>query len=278
MLKILECCCKSGQKKLGPELAPQILMNEIKKYTEDFKNIIITDDEFVDNNGYQQIYDQSIDEHDNKIRTKMLTKILTLGGDHSIGLSTVMSSLYKYRENLKVIWVDAHADINTFETSFSKNKHGMPLSPTLQLMEPWIKVRENQYYMKPHQLVYIGLRSVDEPEKEIIKNLGIEAYYASDVRNIGIENIMKNIIEDNKTKYHLSFDIDGIDPKYTPSTGTAEGEGITLDDGVYIVDSLVKTNNLKAFDLVEFNPLIGTEEDKKLTLESCVKLLEKYIV
>jgi arginase len=189
-----------------------------------------------------------------------------------------MSSLYKYKENLKVVWVDAHADINTFESSVSKNKHGMPLSPTFQLMEPWIKTKENQYYMKPHQLVYIGLRSVDEPEKEIIKNLGIEAYYANDVRNIGIENIMKNIINDNNTTYHLSLDIDGIDPKYTPSTGTAEGEGITLNDGIYIIDSLVKTNNLKAFDLVEFNPLIGTDEDKKITLNSCVKLLERYII
>jgi arginase len=278
MLKIFECCCKSGQKKIGPEFAPQILMNEIKKYAKNFQNITIADNEFSNNSGYQKLYDMSIDEYNNIIPTKILTKILTLGGDHSIGLATVMSSLYKYKENLKVVWVDAHADINTFETSFSKNKHGMPLSPTFQLMESWIKIREDQYYMKPHQLVYIGLRSVDEPEKEIIKNLGIEAYYASDVRNIGIENIMKNIIKDNNTTYHLSLDIDGIDPKYTPSTGTAEGEGITLDDGIYIVDSLVKTNNLKAFDLVEFNPLIGTEEDKKLTLESCVKLLERYIV
>jgi hypothetical protein len=75
MLKIFECCCKSGQKKGGPEIAPQILINEIKKFTNNFQNIIITDNDFSDNSGYQKLYDLSVDHSD---------KILTLGGDHSL--------------------------------------------------------------------------------------------------------------------------------------------------------------------------------------------------
>jgi arginase len=268
MFKIISCCCKSGQKKRGPEIAPKLIVDEITKYTTNFTQTNISDEEFTSNIGYQRLYDASLSEFRN---------ILTLGGDHSIGISTVFASLYKYKEKTKVIWVDAHADINTYNSSTTKNKHGMPLSPCFNLMNPWIRINNEQTYLQPSQLVYIGLRSVDEPEKEIIQNMGIKAYYSTDVAQLGIKNIMKEIMTDDETIYHLSFDIDGIDPKYTPSTGTAEGSGISLNDGIYIVESLVGTGHLKSFDLVEYNPLIGSDNDSLKTLNSCMELVRRYI-
>lgn len=271
MMNIVACCCHSGQKKLGTELGPKLINDSLKHKYPHINSIIhhINENAFVEGIGYQMLYDKNRLIHEN---------ILSLGGDHSIGISTVMSSFYKYQDNLKVIWVDAHADINTDKTSPSQNKHGMPLAPVFNLMKSWVNFAGDQYYPKPEQLVYIGLRSVDGEEKEIIKKLGIKVYSNIDVKNEGIDKIMNEILgQDSKdTSYHLSFDIDGLDPKYASSTGTVEENGLTLDDGKTIVDRLIKTQNLKAYDLVEFNPKLGSPEDLEITLNTCIELIEPY--
>ena len=230
-MHVISCCCKAGQRKNGVNLGPDLLIKEMKKLANPFFHEIISDELFEKGDGYQMLYDMC---------NSTTNETLVLGGDHSIAISTVLSSLNKFKNNLKIIWVDAHADINTNMTSETKNKHGMPLSPAFKLMEPWITTVEDQYFIKPNQLVYIGLRSVDEPEKKFIENLGITAYYSTDVEKFGIEKIMDDICkkDNDDTLYHLSFDIDGIDPIYTPSTGTAEGNGITINDGVYITKYL----------------------------------------
>jgi arginase len=273
MVHIISCCCHSGQKKLGTELAPNLIINKIiTKYPHfniSYHNI--NKDDFIDNSGYQTLYN---------INKNILQPTISLGGDHSIGISTVMASFYKYKNNLKVIWVDAHADINTNKTSPSQNKHGMPISPMFNLMESWVNFDDDQYYPNPSQIIYIGLRSVDDGEKEIIKNLKIKAYYNTDVINLGIDKIMDEILGENlnDTQYHLSFDIDALDPKYAPSTGTTENYGLTLNQGNEIVSRLIKTNNLKSYDLVEFNPNIGSKDDVELTTDTCINLIEPYLL
>jgi arginase len=273
-LYIFSSCCKAGQHKSGVDLAPVFLLSRIRNYIleQDLKinvqNKFINNEEFCNNNGYQELYDSNLSSTAN---------ILNLGGDHSIALSTVLGSLQKYKEKLKVIWIDAHADINTYESSFSKNKHGMPVSPLFKLMDAWINLPNDQYFMDPSQIIYIGLRSVDPPEREFIENLGIRAYYIEEVIENGIHKVMEEIIKDDDSIYHLSFDIDGIDPKYMPSTGTAEENGLSLDDGKYIIKKVVETGKLKVFDFVELNLMIGTLEEQEMTLDNCMILLEEYI-
>lgn len=274
-LNVFSACCKAGQPKGGVELAPVFLWSKIQdcmtnsnlKITA--QNKFINNDEFENKDGYQELYELNLSSTINT---------LNLGGDHSIALSTVLGSLQKYKEKLKVIWVDAHADINTIESSFSKNKHGMPISPLFKLMDAWIKLPDDQYHMDPSQLVYIGLRSVDPPEKKFIEKLGIRVYYIEEVMQKGIETIMKEILQnDNDSIYHLSFDIDGIDPKYMPSTGTTEDNGLSLDDGKYIINKLLETKRLKVFDFVEFNPSIGTIEEQYKTTDNCMILINEYL-
>jgi arginase len=272
MFNITLSCCKAGQKKCGVDKGALILLDKIRNFINPNKtNLfeIITNNEFENNTGYQKLY--NIMCNTNEI-------FLNLGGDHSIGLPSVMASLYKYGNNFKIIWVDAHADINTRETSLSGNTHGMPLSPVFNLMEPWIKLKNNHTFALPEQLIYIGLRSVDEKEREFIDKLGIKTYYNTDVQKIGIKNIMNDIIEQNPNKYfHLSFDIDGLDAKVMPSTGTAEENGLSLEDGIHIVERFVNSEKLVTYDLVEFNPEIGTEEEKNITLDNCEKLLLPFL-
>jgi arginase len=274
-LNIFSSCCKAGQPKGGVELAPVVLLSKIRDIISrnslnlNAYNKFINNDEFENDDGYQNLYELNLESFQNT---------LNLGGDHSIALSTVKASATKYREQLKVIWVDAHADLNTFDSSFSKNKHGMPLSPVFKLMNPWIKVCEEQYYINPSQLVYIGLRSVDPPEKEFIEKLGIRVYYIEEVMEKGIQKVMEEILKDDEdSEYHLSFDIDGIDPKYMPSTGTAEENGLSLNDGKHIIRTLLNTQRLRVFDFVELNPSIGSIDEQLYTADNCAELLEIYV-
>lgn len=155
---------------------------------------------------------------------------LTLGGDHSIGLGTV-SGHARTCENgdIAVLWVDAHADINTNKSSPSGNVHGMPMGliakefstewPDLPFME-WHKP-----IFSVQNLAYIGLRSVDPYERHIIDKFNITAFDMKDVQLYGIHNVIRmalhKIDPGANRSLHVSFDIDSLDPLEAPSTGTA---------------------------------------------------------
>jgi arginase len=190
--------------------------------------------------------------------------VLTLGGDHSIAIGTVAGVAQAIRERLNkeiaVIWVDAHADINTPETSDSGNIHGMPVAFLTGLaksddedMFGWLS--DNQR-ISPAKLVYIGLRDVDKGEKKILRQNNIKAFSMHDIDRHGIGKVMDMALGwiGNDTPIHLSFDVDGLDPMWAPSTGTPVRGGLTLREGDYIAEVVHATGNLVAFDLVEVNP------------------------
>lgn len=148
--------------------------------------------------------------------------VLTLGGDHSIAIGTIGGTSKAIRErlgrDLAVIWVDAHADINTPETSDSGNIHGMPVAFLTGLAKEekeecfgWIK-DENR--ISPKKLVYIGLRDIDRGEKKILRDNGIKAFSMHDVDRHGIGKIMDMALGwiGSDTPIHLSFDVDALDP------------------------------------------------------------------
>ncbi|KAJ5349572.1 hypothetical protein N7541_007299 [Penicillium brevicompactum] len=191
--------------------------------------------------------------------------VLTLGGDHSIGIGTVtgMSKAIGERfltRELAVLWIDAHADINTPQTSESGRIHGMPLAFVSGLAMPssegffgWI---EKSHLINLRRLVYIGLRDVDEAEKLIITKHGIKAFTMEDVRQYGIIKVMDLALEyiGDDTPMHVSFDIDSLDPKYAPSTGFPVASGLSLEEGKHISRRLGDSGNLVSMDLVEINP------------------------
>ena len=190
--------------------------------------------------------------------------VLTLGGDHSIAIGTISGTAAATRERLgrelAVIWVDAHADINTPETSDSGNIHGMPVAFLTGLArdEPgapfgWLTPEQR---ISPAKLVYIGLRDVDRGEKQILREHGIKAFSMHDIDRYGIGRVMDMALGwiGNDTPIHLSFDIDALDPMWAPSTGTAVRGGLTLREGDFIAECVAQTGSLIALDLVEVNP------------------------
>lgn len=196
---------------------------------------------------------------------------LILGGDHSLASGSI-PALKDVYPKLKVVWIDAHADINTPETSLSVNYHGMPLSHCFGLTEKgtvpgfdWLNAN-----LKFSDIVYIGLRSVDPGEVEFLRKHKIKHYDIDMVTDMGIGKIMKDINQyfedDVKSKdypTHISFDIDGVDSQYVKQTGTICRGGLTDREAHYLIRKIVETQNLVSMDLVELNPELGTEEDKK---------------
>lgn len=190
--------------------------------------------------------------------------VLTLGGDHSIAIGTISGTAKAIRERLgrdmAVIWVDAHADINTPETSDSGNIHGMPVAFLTGLASDkpdapfgWL---QDEHRVSVKKLVYIGLRDVDRGEKKILREHGIKAFSMHDIDRHGIGKVMDMALGwiGSDTPIHLSFDIDALDPRFAPSTGTAVRGGLTLREGDFIAECVHETGSLVALDLVEVNP------------------------
>ena len=194
--------------------------------------------------------------------------VLTLGGDHSIAIGTLSGMSRAIRERLNkdlaVIWVDAHADINTPEQSASGNIHGMPLAYLSGLATDkhphpfaWLNDPE-QVPISLQKLVYIGLRDVDRAEKRTLRKYGIKAFSMHDIDRHGIGKVMDMALEwiGGDTPIHLSFDIDALDPVVAPSTGTAVRRGLTLREGCFIAECVQETGALVSMDLVEVNPTL----------------------
>jgi arginase len=196
---------------------------------------------------------------------------LVIGGDHSIALGSVASAL-KNDPDVGILWIDAHADINTPDTSLTMNLHGMPLSLLMKLYDP-LKIKgfkwlHNIPVLRPDRLVYIGLRDIDEDEKEIIKQMRITAYTMEDVKLYGIEKIMDMTLSLLKTKsIHVSWDIDSVDPLLVVSTGTKVEGGLSDNESFYIAERVASTKKLVSMDMVEINPLIGTTMESLRTVD-----------
>jgi len=199
-------------------------------------------------------------------------KPLFLGGDHSVAISTIPSMLERYND-LFVIWIDAHCDINTSSTTLSNNIHGMPVAQICGLEKEY-KFDWIQKHLDLSRFIYVGIRDIDKAEATIVTENKIKYITMSRLREDGIKEIIRGINElTTDASIHISLDVDGIDPKYIPSTGTAVNDGLELDDVVYLIKNL---NNVKSMDIAEFNPSIGLEADKQKSLDSIMKIIDAY--
>eukprot|EP00735_Rhodelphis_limneticus_P015445 TRINITY_DN969_c0_g1::TRINITY_DN969_c0_g1_i1::g.16053::m.16053 TRINITY_DN969_c0_g1::TRINITY_DN969_c0_g1_i1::g.16053 ORF type:complete len:425 (-),score=130.98,sp/P05089/ARGI1_HUMAN/42.50/5e-78,Arginase/PF00491.16/7.3e-68 TRINITY_DN969_c0_g1_i1:322-1551(-) len=206
---------------------------------------------------------------------------ITLGGDHCIALGSI-AGLLTHRPDMGVLWLDAHADINTPYTSSSGNIHGMPVSFLMKLFPPenvpgfeWMKDAPR---LDPKKIVYVGLRDLDEAERRIIYKMGIKAFSMEDIDRIGIGAVMEQAIA-YLSPYglhpiHLSYDIDVVDPVVAPSTGTAVVGGLTYREAHYALERVARSECLSSIDLVEVNPdLASTADDSARTVQMGLRLL-----
>lgn len=188
---------------------------------------------------------------------------LTLGCDHSIAIGTVSAVLDKYPD-AGLLWIDAHADINTIESTPSGNLHGCPVSFLMGLNKDVPHCPESLKWvpgnLSPKKIAYIGLRDVDAGEKKILKDLGIAAFSMYHVDKYGINAVIEMAMKavhpetNGEGPIMCSYDVDGVDPLYIPATGTPVRGGLTLREGLFLVERLAESGNLIALDVVECNP------------------------
>ena len=150
------------------------------------------------------------------------------GGDHSIALSTVAASFDVLKEDMSLIWIDAHADINTFETSGTGNLHGMPLSSVFNLMNPIIK---NNYVPNFDQIIYLGLRSIDDEERKILDKKD-NFTEMKDMNKYLIYSVINEVTKKTKNNIRISFDVDVLDPLLMQSTGTPVPYGMLMSQAL----------------------------------------------
>lgn len=285
-LSVVAVGFSGGQTKAGVDAAPMALIESglIQQLEEDLEFKVTYDGQV---HSYTDIMPEEDPEYRNMRRPKSVSAVtravseqvyehaskgkfvLTLGGDHSIAIGTISGTARAIKERLgrelAVIWVDAHADINTPETSESGNIHGMPVAfltglATEKNEETFGWIREDQR-ISTKKLVYIGLRDIDRGEKKILREHGIKAFSMHDIDRHGIGRVMDMALGwiGSDTPIHLSFDVDALDPMWAPSTGTPVRGGLTLREGDFIAECVAETGSLIALDLVEVNPSLDVQ-------------------
>lgn len=201
---------------------------------------------------------------------------LILGGDHSLAIGS-LAGISRHYENLGVIWYDAHGDLNNSHTSPSGNIHGMPLAISCGVGdEKLVNLYKEGPKVKPENIVLIGMRDLDEGEKEYISENNILTFTMTDIKEKGISAVMQESLEylQNKTDgIHLSLDVDALDPMETPGTGTPVDGGLSLSETLFAMTQLHDSQKITSMDLVEVNPLL---DDKNKTAVKAVSIASAF--
>ena len=201
---------------------------------------------------------------------------LVLGGDHSLAAGSVAATADFVRRSdgrIGVIWVDAHGDMNTPVSSGSGNVHGMPLAALLG-REPAELSRIGGFSPKvmPENTVLIGIRNLDEREKEIVRESGVRVFTMKDIDRSGIATVIEQAIAfaaEHTSGIHVSFDLDVCDPSIAPGVGTPVKGGLDYREAHMLMEVLADSGLLRALDLVEANPIL---DDRNMTAELGVEL------
>jgi arginase len=188
---------------------------------------------------------------------------IVLGGDHSIAIGTVSGVSEHFRsrgQKLGLIWVDAHGDMNTPESSPTGNIHGMPLATLCGMGHPRL-VEMGGFWPKVERknVCLIGIRDIDEVERKIVKESGIHAYTMRDVDERGMRAIIQESIgfaSDGTAGFHVSFDLDGMDPRDVPGTGTPVKGGISWREANLLMEMVSDTGRMTSLEITELNPTL----------------------
>jgi arginase len=201
---------------------------------------------------------------------------LTLGGDHSIAAGTVSGVAEFYRQKhqkIGLIWIDAHSDINTPETSPSGNVHGMPLGAIMGLFDsPLSNIFDFIPKVKPDNCVLVGIRDVDANERDNIKRAGVHAFTMRDIDERGMRTVMEEALRlagRGTVGYHVSLDMDWIDPEDAPGVGTPVWGGATYREGHLAMEIIADHGRMLSFEIVEVNPVL---DEHNQTAELAVEL------
>ncbi len=269
----------------GSHLGPTQLMNDLKDFYKGESISFIQDENIIKSRNLsdRRKNEYEIDKFNTKLYNTIVEKMkedyfpILIGGDHTVAIPSALADAM-VNESTGIIWIDAHTDFNTFETTITGNIHGLPLAAICGY-----KCDELRYYHKgntiqPSKGVIVGARSIDEKEKDNLRYAGITYFSTEDIKKEGVEAIMEKAFEiaGGRTKsVHISYDLDVLDPKVAPGVSIPELDGINEEEAMKINEVILNhLDQVTSYDLVEFNPL--RDKDRK-TEQIAVNILAQTI-
>ena len=250
----------------GAQYGPLVAETWIKKF-----DVMIMQDRSLGNNDY---YLHVVKDVVEKLQTTSQAVLdqgdfpLVIGGDHDLAMGSL-----PYKEDTLLVWADAHGDVNTFDSSITHRIHGMPLAHLMGYGDQRLLDIINKPYLTPEQIVFVGVRDLDDAEVAFIKEhklMMIDHHQST-------ETIVDALLEkaSHFKHIHLSFDLDSLDPRFAPGVSTPVADGMRVDQALRIIDQLFQTQKVRSMDIVEFNPLKETQYTVKI-LSQIVDLVNQY--
>ena len=200
-----------------------------------------------------------------------------LGGDHCLAIGSIAAVAAHCRaagRKLRVLWLDAHTDFNTSAITPSGNLHGMPVACLCGIgPEALTRIGGHVPALVPAQIRQLGIRSVDQDEKRLVKEHALDIYDMRYVDEVGMKRAMEQALDglDEDTHLHVSFDVDILDPAIAPGTGTPIPGGINYREAQLVMEMIADSGRLGSLDVVEVNPAL---DDGNATAELAVDLVE----
>ena len=274
----------------GAQLGPIQLMNDLKSFYKGESLLFERDKDIIKSRNLsdRRKNEYEIEKFNSTLYKNMVEKIkedyfpILIGGDHSASIASTLASA-KANTDIGLIWIDAHADYNTFETTTTGNIHGITLAAITGYKCNELKSYHTGKIVQPSRTVIVGTRSIEEKEKDNLRYAGITVFTTEDIKEKGIDAVMDEAfqIAGYKTKgIHVSFDLDVIDPDVASGVSIPEFDGIGEEEAMKINEYLVNhIKDIASFDLVEFNPLRDvnrkTEQIALNILAQIIKAAEK---
>jgi len=188
---------------------------------------------------------------------------LVLGGDHSIAVGTTAGAAAHYRKDSKrigLIWLDAHGDMNTPESSPSGNIHGMPLASIMGYGPPELtELAGIKPMVEPRSVALVGVRDLDSRERRLVKDSGVHVFTMRDIDERGMREVMSEALRftsDDTAGIAVSLDMDFVDPSDAPGVGTPVRGGVTYREAHLALEMIADSRSMISFELVEINPVI----------------------
>ncbi len=202
---------------------------------------------------------------------------VVLGGDHCLAIGSiaaVAAHVRKTKRKLRIIWLDAHADFNTSAITPTGNVHGMPVSCLCGIgPAPLVEIGDRKPVLDPGQVRQIGIRSVDEGERRLVHDVGLDIYDMRYIDEVGMRRVMEEALDglDDDTHLHVSFDVDFLDPSIAPGVGTTVAGGPNYREAQLVMEMIADTGRMASLDIVELNPAF---DQRNQTAQLAVDLVE----
>lgn len=272
LFSFIEAPVYQGQKHFGVSLGPAFIRQRLIDQQYNFKTHSVVNQQS-QSSPTMGVYEELSYFVEREIRRKQ--PLFIAGGDHSLSIGSVQGVL-RAEPDAKVLWVDAHGDINTKQSSLTGAIHGMPLAFLTgeeNLNEEWFSE-----YLKPENLIYFGVRDLDKAEKLFLDKKKITYFSSADVHTHVTQVINEICGQFKNSKIHLSIDADAFDPTLAPSTGVPVQNGLNYQQVKQLIIALGKSSEIISYEYVELNPqLFSNAEDVFSTAQIGIDLFTEVL-